>query len=594
MRDPQLQSYVHQLTSRPEKQVFRTGPLYKGRVFAVDKDSRWQCDIIDYIKDPAQRGDKTYRYVLLCVDVFTRYAWAEPMEARGEAATAFARILQRAMENNHQPPTVLSTDKDAVFTGRAFQLKLREHDIVHVLKQSREDIAVVDRLISTVRRALAINVKAGDENWVERLDEVMQGYNESPHRKLFGQAPVDISRPVRPPTRISSKGNPGEAQRSAIFDLRYQAAADMKRNETLIDDRKKKLEAARGFRILVKRLLLNRRVYRETWSDEIHRIHRFDQSGALVQDTTGHWYPTKDVLPVRTVHEIPSDPEDIEPDEPKAPRPKRITTWSDFFKRKPARRPLSDQILEAMQRVRDGDQKAKELLDRLIARTPTRIGAALRTAARERLRRPPPKAPPPTPPTPKAPPPTPPKPPPPPSPMPQAGEAFAEWLAQNDITSEEGDKRAEASRAWLDHTRWRLRKANPDNPVIERLNRLTLRILKRRAEYEARRRGMRLLELHDDELELRHALGQKEVIGKMLHKTLRARAIFNEEELNAAKERERNLEQQILERRKKGAQAEVNQLYDERIRIIQRIEEYLAARGRPKYKPWGLPKRPSV
>ena len=46
MRDPQLQSYVHQLTSRPEKQVFRTGPVYKGRVFAVDKDSRWQCDII--------------------------------------------------------------------------------------------------------------------------------------------------------------------------------------------------------------------------------------------------------------------------------------------------------------------------------------------------------------------------------------------------------------------------------------------------------------------------------------------------------------------------------------------------------------------
>jgi outer membrane biosynthesis protein TonB len=408
----------------------------------VDKDSRWQCDIIDNIKDPAQQGSKTYRYVLLCVDVFTRYAWAEPMEARGEAATAFARILQRAMENNHQPPTVLSTDKDAVFTGRAFQLKLREHDIVHVLKQSREDIAVVDRLISTVRRALAINVKAGDENWVERLDEVMQGYNESPHRKLFGQAPIDVSRPVRAPIRITSKGaDPGEAQRSAIFDLRYQAATDMKRNETLIDDRKKKLEAARGFRILVKRLLLNRRVYRETWSDEIHRIHRFDQSGALVQDTTGHWYPTKDVLPVRAVHEIPEDPEDIEPDEPKAPRPKRITTWSDFFKPRPKpapRRPLSDQIIEAMQRVReleDGDideyRKAKEILDRLIARTPTRIGAALRTAARERLRRPKPppprpKPPPPKPPPPKPPPPKPPppKPPPPPPPAPPDPETF--------------------------------------------------------------------------------------------------------------------------------------------------------------------------
>jgi transposase InsO family protein len=157
------------------------------------------------------------------------------------------------MENNHQPPTVLSTDKDAVFTGRAFQLKLREHDIVHVLKQSREDIAVVDRPISTVRRALAVNVKAGDENWAERLDEVIQGYNESPHRKLFGQAPVDISRPVRGPLAHVVQGpTQGEAQRSASFDLPYQAATEMKRQQTLIDDRKRKLEAARGFAHLVK------------------------------------------------------------------------------------------------------------------------------------------------------------------------------------------------------------------------------------------------------------------------------------------------------------------------------------------------------
>lgn len=61
MYNPPLQSYVHQLTSRPEKQVFRTGPQYKGRVTAVDKDSRWQCDIIDNIRDPAQQGNKTYR-----------------------------------------------------------------------------------------------------------------------------------------------------------------------------------------------------------------------------------------------------------------------------------------------------------------------------------------------------------------------------------------------------------------------------------------------------------------------------------------------------------------------------------------------------
>ena len=68
--------------------------------------------------------------------------------------------------------------------------------------------------------------------------------------------------------------------------------------------------------------------------------------------------------------------------------------------------------------------------------------------------------------------------------MPQAGEAFTEWLAPNAITSEEGENRAEATRKYLDNRRWQLRKANPDDPEIERLNRFSMRILKRLAEYE--------------------------------------------------------------------------------------------------------------
>ena len=101
------------------------------------------------------------------------------------------------------------------------------------------------------------------------------------------------------------------------------------------------------------------------------------------------------------------------------------------------------------------------------------------------------------------------------------------------------------------------------------------------------------MELDPEELEFRHALGQKEVIGKMLHKTLKTRGILNDEEMNAASERERNLEQQIIDRGKRGAtQAEVDQLHEERVTLIRRIEEYRERTGRSKYKPRGLPKRP--
>ena len=131
-------------------------------------------------------------------------------------------------------PTVLTTDEDTVFMGSHFQAMLRRNDIVHVLKRSRDALATIDRLIGTVRRALAVGVRGGGaESWAERVQQVIAGYNKSPHRKLFGETPPET-----------------EHERSTIYDLRYQAAKDMEHNTDLIDKRKAKLQKARGFRIL--------------------------------------------------------------------------------------------------------------------------------------------------------------------------------------------------------------------------------------------------------------------------------------------------------------------------------------------------------
>ena len=70
----------------------------------------------------------------------------------------------------------------------------------------------------------------------------------------------------------------------------------MEFNQDRIDKRKAKLKAARGFRVLMKTKRLNQRVYKEGWSDGIHLVKGFDETGAQVQDTERRWCPTKDVL----------------------------------------------------------------------------------------------------------------------------------------------------------------------------------------------------------------------------------------------------------------------------------------------------------
>ena len=115
--------------------------------------------------------------MLLAQDIFSRYAWAEPMETRDKATEAFERVLARAEGEDHRAPHVLNTDEDTVFMASRFQSMLERNRIIHVLKSSREDIATIDRLIGAIRRGLAVSARAGDGNWAEMLQRVVAGHN---------------------------------------------------------------------------------------------------------------------------------------------------------------------------------------------------------------------------------------------------------------------------------------------------------------------------------------------------------------------------------------------------------------------------------
>ena len=100
------------------------------------------------------------------------------------------------------------------------------------------------------------------------------------------KTPADVSKP--PET---------EHQKSVIFDLRRQDAKGVQFNHDRIDNLTEQLRAARGFRVLIKTKRLNRRVYNEVWSDGIHLVKGFGETGVEVQEAEGRWCPTKDVLP---------------------------------------------------------------------------------------------------------------------------------------------------------------------------------------------------------------------------------------------------------------------------------------------------------
>ena len=217
------------------------------------------------------------------------------MRTQADATAAMAAVLAKAQRQGHRAPTQLITDADGVFKAPSFEALMRKHDIAHSFKESKNDISTVDRLISTIRRALAReSAESGENDWAKQLDKVVKGHNDAPHRRLFGASPTDASKP--PET---------EHEKELIFDLRYRGAQEVAQNQSEIDQRRAKLERAGALTHAPK---LGRRVYKNVWSERAHRPSGFDGTGAKAKDEEGMQFLTKELLPAHPEHDDePSD-----------------------------------------------------------------------------------------------------------------------------------------------------------------------------------------------------------------------------------------------------------------------------------------------
>ena len=265
------------------KQIFARPPRYTGKIYSPDMDRRWAADIIVNTQYPSVYKGKTYSYALVVQDIFSRYAWAELIDSPMDAYRGFEEILQKA----GKVPEDITTDADSGFQAKVFQDLLANRHIHHTLRAGRNDLATVDRLISTIKRALAVHsAESGNSDWAERLQSAVKGYNDTSHPRLMQGAPDDL------------RGPGGAIKNKFIyFNREYEEAENMEHNDEQIRKRAAKLQGPdTGFRVFKHKESLGRRVFDPHWSREIHSVAQVE--GGNVKDEEGEWYPSKEVFPV--------------------------------------------------------------------------------------------------------------------------------------------------------------------------------------------------------------------------------------------------------------------------------------------------------
>ena len=140
---------------------------------------------MDLLKLP--RSTTGYKYLLVVVDHFTRFAWAVPTRSKSAEATLAAYLTLDMPVNK---PRILLSDNGKEFSNANFEKYCKGFGIEQkfTVPYHPQSDGIVERLNRTLVSMLSAYADESGENWPLLLKRVLAAYNGMTHPAI-GMAP---------------------------------------------------------------------------------------------------------------------------------------------------------------------------------------------------------------------------------------------------------------------------------------------------------------------------------------------------------------------------------------------------------------------
>ena len=151
-------------------------------------NDQWQLDLL--IMANLKNYNSGFSNVLVAIDCFSRYAYAEPLQTKkaDETLLAFKTILIRAGTK----PRIIQTDSGSEFKA-SFRQFLDKNNIHYFTTSQDTKCAIVERFIQTLEGKIYKYLDAKNTlRYVDVLQSIIFSYNHSKHRSL-GVSPVNVT-----------------------------------------------------------------------------------------------------------------------------------------------------------------------------------------------------------------------------------------------------------------------------------------------------------------------------------------------------------------------------------------------------------------
>ena len=152
----------------------------RNRVIVGGIDKEWQLDLAD-VQSLMQYNDG-YRYLLVCIDVFSKYAWMVPVKSK--TGPALVEAFKVILTSGRKPEKIM-TDQGTEFFNKHFQNLLKSENIQHFNTFNETKASVVERVIRTFKSKMWRHFTARKTlRYVDMLPDLVYSYNHSLHRSI--------------------------------------------------------------------------------------------------------------------------------------------------------------------------------------------------------------------------------------------------------------------------------------------------------------------------------------------------------------------------------------------------------------------------
>ena len=168
----------------------------KGKTRHVNVDRIDEIHSVDLIEMEPVIGKehKKYKYILTCIDVFSKYAWAIPLQNKNKESISEA--LQEIWKE--RKPEKIWSDHESAIYSKQMQKIFEAYEILLYSTYSEKKAVVIERFNRTLKEKMELlntehELEGKKFNWLKHYENIIKEYNNTKHHTIK-TTPIEASK----------------------------------------------------------------------------------------------------------------------------------------------------------------------------------------------------------------------------------------------------------------------------------------------------------------------------------------------------------------------------------------------------------------